>query len=136
MIPLPLLDSLSSEEKDALIRELYALVCRQAQRIAELESQAQALQGQVQALQGQLAKDSRTSGKPPSSDGLKKPPRPQSERGRSGRRPGGQKGHKGQTLELSAQPDRVVEHRPAACPGCGQQPGRGGGGGALPSPGL
>ena len=44
MIPLPPLETLSSEQKDALIRELYELVCRQAARIAELEAQVRALQ--------------------------------------------------------------------------------------------
>ncbi len=65
MIPLPLLENLSSEAK-------YDLVCRQAARIAELEAQVRALQKQVQALQAQLSKNSRNSSKPPSSDGLKK----------------------------------------------------------------
>src|SRR5512144_2970793 len=108
MIPLPLLESLSSEQKDALIRELYELVCRQAARIAELEAQVQALQGQMPTLRAQLAKARRTSNTPPSSNGLKKQPRPQSERGQSGRRPGGQKGHRGQTLEQTDQPDRII----------------------------
>src|SRR5512144_1770706 len=117
---LPLLNSLSSEPKDVLIIELHALICSQAARIAELEAQVQALQGQVQALQAQLAKDSRTSGKPPSSEGLKKPPRPQSERGKSGQHPGGQPGHPGQTLAQTDQPDRIIYHRPETCPGCGQ----------------
>jgi transposase len=119
-LPLPPLDSLSSEQKDALILELCELVRSQAARIAELEAQVQALRAQVQTLQAQLAKDSRTSGKPPSSDGLKKPPRPKSERSKSGRRPGGQKGHDGQTLKQTDQPDRIVYHRPEFCPGCGQ----------------
>jgi transposase len=93
MIPFPLRDSLSSEQKDALRVALYEQVCSQAARIGELEAQVQALQGQVQALRAQLAKESRTRSKPPSSDGLKKRPEPKSERGQSGRRPGGKKGH-------------------------------------------
>lgn len=120
MNPLPPLDSLSPEQKDILILELYELVRNQAGRIAELEAEVQALRGQIQTLQAQLAKDSRTSGKPPSSDGLKKPPRPQSERVKGARRPGGQKGHGGQTLQQTDQPDRVIEHRPAHCLCCGQ----------------
>lgn len=118
MTTLPPLESLSSEQKDLLILELYELVRSQAARIAQLEAE-------VQALRAQLAKDSRTSGKPPSSDGLKKPPRPKSERVKGARRPGGQKGHRdgpprGQTLQQTDQPDRVIEHRPAHCPDCGQ----------------
>lgn len=124
MLSLPPLDSLSSEQKDILILELYELVRRQAARIAELEAEVQALRAQVQSLQAQLAKDSRTSGKPPSSDGLKKPPRPQSERVKGARRPGGQKGHPGQTLQQTDRPDRVIEHRPAQCPDCGQDLGQ------------
>lgn len=36
----------------------------------------------------------------------------------SGRRPGGQRGHCGATLRLSARPDRIVEHRPHKCRDC------------------
>jgi hypothetical protein len=35
----------------------------------------------------------------------------------SGRRPGGQAEHHGQTLRLAAHPNRVVEHRPKECRG-------------------
>jgi transposase len=120
MIPRPLLGNLSSEQKEALIRELYELVCRQAARIAELEAQVRALQAQEQALQAQLAKNSHNSSKPPSSDGLKKKRvRAKSERGRSGRSLGGQKGHPGRTLRQTDHPDRIIVHRPERCPSCG-----------------
>jgi hypothetical protein len=39
-------------------------------------------------------------------------------RQRSGKKPGGQLGHRGETLRLVAVPDQVVEHRPAHCPQC------------------
>lgn len=47
------------------------------------------LTARVNELEAQLAKNSTNSGKPPSSDGLKKPPKTQSLRGKSGRKPGG-----------------------------------------------
>src|SRR5689334_23364159 len=73
----------------------------------------------VQELEGRLAKDSHNSGKPPSSDGLAR--KTKSLRKRSGKKPGGQIGHRGETLRLVATPDVVVEQRPAVCAGCQAQ---------------
>ena len=105
------------------------------ERIAELEAENAALREQVtvlaarlQELEARLAKDSHNSGKPPSSDGLAR--KTKSLRRRSGKKPGGQLGHRGETLHLVATPDAVVEHRPAICSGC-QSPLRGGAGGAA-----
>ena len=39
---------------------------------------------------------------------------------RSERRQGGQPGHPGQSREMVADPDRLVEHWPSACGGCGE----------------
>lgn len=72
----------------------------------------------IQALRDQLAKDSHNSGKPPSSDGLKKPRRTRSLR-RKGQRPcGGQAGHKGNTLKRVAKPDHIERHPVRVCPDC------------------
>jgi transposase len=86
---------------------------------AALQEQVRTLVERVQELEGRLAKDSRNSSKPPSSDGLVR--KPKSLRHRSGKPPGGQLGHRGRHLRLVASPDHVVMHRPATCRAC-QEP--------------
>jgi len=71
----------------------------------------------IQSLRDQLAKNSRNSGRPPSSDGLKKP-RTRSLRKKTGRRSGGQKGHQGHTLKMVDQPDHIRVYQVASCPHC------------------
>jgi transposase len=77
------------------------------------------LQAQITELERRLGLNSSNSGKPPSSDGLKKPVRTRSLREPSGKTRGGQKGHPGETLRQVATPDAVVDHYPPACTGCG-----------------
>ena len=93
---------LSREDMWAMILELREVIAQQSQRI--------------QALEDQIAKNSGNSGKPPSSDGLKKKPRSLREKGK--RKAGGQKGHKGNTLEMVTVPDDVVSHALRTCPHC------------------
>lgn len=75
------------------------------------------LEAVVAELKRRLGMNSTNSSKPPSSDGLSKPP-PRSLRARSGRKPGKQPGQPGATLMQVDDPDEVIEHRPAACGGC------------------
>jgi transposase len=80
-----------------------------------------ALAERIQKLEDQLAKNSRNSGKPPSSDGYDQgAPRPKSLRKRSRRKRGGQVGHRGETLKMVAKPKFVKVHRVQACQHCGQ----------------
>ena len=92
--------------------ELIALIRAQAAEIA-------ALKARIAELERRLGLNSSNSGKPPSSDGLSKPPRVRSLREPSDKPSGGQKGHKGDTLRQVAVPDRTVDHYPPSCATCG-----------------
>ena len=72
----------------------------------------------ISELQRRVGLDSTNSSKPPSSDGLGKPPAPKGTDVK-GRKPGGQKGHKGTTLLRSETPDHVEHHFPHDCAHCG-----------------
>jgi transposase len=93
--------------------DLVALIAAQAAQIA-------ALTARIAELERRLGLDSSNSGKPPSSDGLKKPVRVRSLREPSGKATGGQKGHPGETLRQSHTPNTVIDHYPEVCCGCGR----------------
>src|SRR3954467_5891154 len=78
------------------------------------------LLARVAELERQLGLNSSKSGKPPSSEGLRKPPRTTSLREPSGRKPGGQKGHPGGTLRQTEHPEAIVDHLPGVCVHCGE----------------
>ena len=61
--------------------------------------------------------NSTNSSKPPSSDGYGKPS-PKSLRVKTGRKPGGQPGHKGHSVFLPHEPDEFVDHYPKKCESC------------------
>ena len=82
---------------------------------AALKELITGLQAQITELERRLGLNSSNSGKPPSSDGLKKPVRTRSLREPSGKTRGGQKGHPGETLRQVATPDAVVDHYPPVC---------------------
>ena len=80
------------------------------------------MEERIAALERRLGLNSRTSGKPPSSDGLGKPnakKRTKSLRGPSDRKSGGQPGHTGKTLRQTPTPDTIIDHFPVVCSGCG-----------------
>jgi len=87
---------------------------------AALRSQIVVLLARVAELERRLGLNSGNSGKPPSSDGLKKPPRTGSLREPSGKKSGGQKGHPGETLRRVETPDAIIDHYPETCAGCGE----------------
>jgi transposase len=86
-----------------IIEELKETVKQQGKRISDLENR--------------LAKDSRNSSKPPSTDGFRKTPK--SLRSKSNKKSGGQNGHPGTTLRMVADPDEI-RHLPLVhCQHCG-----------------
>lgn len=105
---------------DARIADLEGLVAQLRTQLEAALAQNRELLARVQELEARLAnatKDSHNSSKPPSSDPLAHK-RPRSQRRRSGKKAGGQLGHRGETLHLVALPDELVEHRPAVCTTC------------------
>ena len=99
--------------EDAVVQLVNSLV----QHIQQQAEAIQKLEEMVQKLQDQLAKNSKNSSKPPSSDGLEKP-RTKSLRRASGRKTGGQVGHKGHTLKQVADPEHTEEYRVSECSQC------------------
>lgn len=87
--------------------------------VEQLQQAVAALTVRVEALEQRLNQDSHNSHKPPSSDGLARGKRPQSLRGKSGKAPGAQPGHPGQTLRPVEKPDELRLHAPSLCAHCG-----------------
>ncbi len=87
-------------------------------------AQQLALAARVEVLERRAVSDSHNSSKPPSSDppGSHPSPSPRTKslRKPSGRKSGGQPGHPGSTLKMTATPDQVIRHVPEACAHCGQ----------------
>ena len=90
------------QKLEAENRKLKAVIVKMEARIAELERR--------------LGMDSSNSSKPPSTDGFKKKNR--SLRKPSGKKPGGQNGHKGATLELPCSPTETISCTPKQCSNC------------------
>ncbi len=100
-------------DRDAIAAERDAIADERDEAAAALA----AAQGRVSELERRLLTNSGNSHKPPSSDGFSKPA--PKKKASSGRRPGGQPGHKGTTMSLVETPDRVEDHHPDTCRGCG-----------------
>lgn len=90
---------------------VVAVIAAQAERIDQLVAR-------VEELERQIGRNSINSSLPPSRDSAQARRQRRRKQG-SGRKQGGQPGHPGQHRQMAADPDRVVEHWPSACSGCG-----------------
>ena len=97
------------DSKDKQIQELTELVTKLLIRIDSLESEL---------AHYRTPKNSGNSSIPPSKD-ENRPKKSQSLRKASGKKSGGQQGHKGHTLKMSSNPDCIITYIPEFCNGCG-----------------
>ena len=108
----PDLSRLTSDEKDRRIEALLG-------QVEALRAEVAALRAETAELKRRLGMNSSNSGKPPSSDGYQQKPRLTNLRDKTGKQSGGQAGHEGKTLRQVATPDKVIDHCPPRCAGCG-----------------
>ena len=104
---------------DAIVSLIQYLQEMYEVQLRGLQARVDELTEQLKQLQERLHTDSHNSSKPPSSDSIssrkivhtRKP---------TGKKPGGQQGHKGSTLAFVESPDRIVVHVPHRCGACGR----------------
>lgn len=100
------------------LKEAIQAIERLQEHAKVLEGQIDVLQERVKTLEGQQAKDSHNSSLPPSSDRFVRVPK--SLKQKSGKKPGGQQGHRGYHLKQVETPDTVLIHRVEQCEHCQQ----------------
>jgi transposase len=103
---------MTQEEEILFLRQGYK---RLEQENKELRLRLSQLEALLKNSQDQLSKNSQNSSKPPCSDMFRKT---QSLRKPSDKKPGGQTGHKGTTLEMIQHPDIIVVHNVERCSHC------------------
>jgi transposase len=106
--------------KDLIIESLLEQVRKLTKVNESLLQQVSALTERVKELENNQKKDSSNSSKPPSTD-IGKLVRPKSLRGTSDKKPGGQPGHEGHTLQSTATPDLIENHSVESCKCCGKE---------------
>ena len=99
---------------DAVCRLVVNLLNEQE---ARHQAEIAKLEARIAGLEKRLNQNSSNSSKPPSSDGLKRTTSLRSKT--TGRKPGGQPGHPGQTLRRSKTPGIIVSVPLEQCPQCG-----------------
>lgn len=106
-------EELRKLDKEQLVDLVYDLLIR----VDKLTAEVQELREEVKMLK--TSKNSGNSSFPPSRDLFNF--KNQSLREKSDKKSGGQPGHKGETLLMTPNPDKIIEHRPdQRCPQCGK----------------
>ena len=98
------------------LKQAIIALGQQHEHVKVLEGLIDSLHERIKMLEGQLAKDSHNSSLPPSSDRFVHAPK--SLRKKSGKKPGGQKGHRGHHPRQVQTPDEVLVHPVIACSHC------------------
>lgn len=101
---------------DNTYQEILDLVRKLQEEIVELKKENTDLRGRISELEH--SKNSNNSSIPPSKDD-NRIKRNQSLRTSSGKKSGGQPGHKGRTLKMVEIADEVINHKPSFCKKCG-----------------
>ena len=104
----------------ALSTELESL----RKKVHQYEGRIEAIEKENLMLREKLTryenpKNSNNSSVPPSKD-ENRPFKSKSLRKKTGRKPGGQKGHEGTTLEMVSDPNEIIDHAPEYCECCGK----------------
>jgi len=100
--------------------ELVNTVAELNQTVSDMSQTIDELNQTIKELKEQLNKNSKNSSKPPSSDGLNKPPvkKDRSLRQNSGKKQGAQEGHVGTNLSVIVEPDFIKPHMHSDCDCC------------------
>src|SRR6266699_281102 len=98
------------------IKQAIVAIRSLQEQVKDLEGQIGCYQERVKTLERQQAKDSHNSSLPPSSDRFVRPPK--SLRQKSGKKPGGQQGHRENHLRQVETPDEVLIHPVERCESC------------------
>lgn len=101
------------------LKNLRKKVSKLEEKNESLEIKNQELEEKLKKYINEKSKDSKNSSKPPSTDGFKK--RTKSLRKKSDRKSGGQKGHKGNILEMVGSPDDIKIIPLSNCTNCNKQ---------------
>lgn len=110
---------MTAEEELIHLRERNCELEEHVKQIPVLQEMIKQLTEQVKTLQEQVTKNSQNSSLPPSSDRFVRQKKARSLRTKSGKKPGGQAGHQGHTLQRRAEPTEVIPLAPVTiCQHC------------------